>query len=84
MRAADLNDLVEGLRLSIDGISQLSQGRDEILADLKNGSNVHGGREGIVGALAHVNVIVGVDWLLRTKFTTKDLNCPVRNNLQNP
>ena len=84
MRAADLDDLVEGLRLGIESISQLGQGRDEILADLKDGSNVHGSREGIIGALAHVNVIVGMDWLLRTKFTTEDLNCPVRNNLQNP
>jgi hypothetical protein len=82
VRTTDLYDLVESLCLSIEGISQLSQGRDEILADLKDGSNVHGGREGVVGALAHVNVVIGVDWLLRTEFTTEDLDRPVRNDLQ--
>ena len=84
VRTTDLDDLVESLCLGVEGISQLGQGRDEILADLKDGSNVHGSREGIVRALAHVNVVIGMDWLLRTEFTTKDLNCPVRNNLQNP
>lgn len=70
MRATDLNDLVESLRLSVEGISQLSQGRDEILADLKDCSNVHGGGEGVIRALAHVNVVIGMDWLLRAEFTT--------------
>ena len=84
MRATDLDDLVESLCLSVERISQLGQGRDEILADLKDGSNVHGSREGVVGALAHVNVVIGMDWLLGTEFATKDLNCPIRNNLQSP
>ena len=79
---ADLDDLFESLRLSVESISQLGQGRDEILANLKDGSNVHGGGEGIIRALAHVDMIIGVDWLLRAEFATKDLDCPVRNDLQ--
>ena len=82
VRTTDLNDLIESLRLSIERISQLGQGRDEILADFKDGSNVHDSGEGIVGALAHVNMVIGMDWLLRAEFATKDLNCPVRNDLQ--
>lgn len=35
----------------------------------------------VVTALAHVNMIVGVNRLLRAEFTTKDLNGTVRNNL---
>ena len=83
VRAADLDDLVESLRLRVEGISQRSQGRDEILADLENGSNVHDGGESVVRALAHVNVVVGVDWFLGAKFTAQDLDRPVRNDLPN-
>jgi hypothetical protein len=45
---------------------------------------VHGGGEGVVGVLAHVNVFIGADWLLGTGFTTGDPNHPVQNDLQKP
>ena len=83
VRTTDLDDLVESLRLGVEGISQLSQGRYEILTNLEDGSNVHGGRESVIGALAHVNVIIGVDWLLRAQFAAQDLDCPVRDDLPN-
>ena len=83
MRTTDLDYIFESLGLRIEGIPQFSQGRNEVLADLKNGSNMHDGWESIVRALAHVNMVIWMDWLLRAELATEDLNCPIRNDLAN-
>ena len=84
MGTTDLDDIFESLRLRVQGISQPNQGRNEILADFKDGGNVHSGGESIIRTLAHVDVVIGVDRLLRAEFATEDLNRPVRNDLPGP
>ena len=83
VRTTDLDDLFESLGLRVQSISQLSQSRNEVLANLNDGGNMHDGGEGVVRALAHVNVVIRVDWLFGTEFTSEHLDCPVRNDLTN-
>jgi hypothetical protein len=46
--------------------------------------NVHSDGEGVIGVLVHVNMFIGVNWLLKTEFTTKDPNHSLLNDLQSP
>jgi len=77
MRAADLDNLVECLSLLVQGISEVLQGREKHLLDVENGGDMHDGWEGIVGASGHVDVVVGVDWLLAAHLSAEDLDCSV-------
>lgn len=64
VRSTNLDDLFESLRLRVHGIPQLSQSRDEVPADLEDCSDMHCSREGVIRALAHVNVVVWMHRLL--------------------
>ena len=78
---ANLDDLVESLLLLVHGVLEALQGREELLLDLENGSNVHGGREGVVGRGGHVDVVVGVDRLLGAHLTAQNLDGAVGDDL---
>lgn len=78
---ANLDDLVESLLLLVHGVLEAAQGREELLLDLENGGNVHGGREGVVGRGGHVDVVVGVDGLLGAHLAAQDLDGAVGDYL---
>ena len=48
---------------------------------LLDGSNVHGRWEGVIARLAHVDVVIWVNRLLRAKFTASHLNGTVGDDL---
>lgn len=77
----DLDDLVELLNLDLESIAQAPQGRQEGVLQLHNGSNVHSGREGVIGGGGHVDVVVGVDGLLGALLAAQDLNGAVGDDL---
>jgi len=67
MRAADLDDLSPRPRLALDGVAEPPERRDRLVRRHLVRRDVHGGREGVVGRLAHVHVIVRVNRLLRAE-----------------
>ena len=46
--AADLDNMLPGLGLVVQGIAQLLQGREQAMGDFLGTGNVHGGGEGVV------------------------------------
>ena len=64
VRAADLEHLFPFLGLGRQGRAALVQGRNEPLPDRHGHRHVDRGGEHVVGALAHVHVVVGMDRLL--------------------
>ncbi len=64
MGAADLDDVLPGLGLVVQRVVQMLQRRDQPVLDLLRAGDVHGGGIGVVGRLAHIDVIVGMDRLL--------------------
>ena len=99
MRTANLDDVVELLRLCVQGVTELGQSREKRAVDLGNRGNVHrsretkllvntrlpllkyGGHIRVITALAHVDMVVRVDGLLRATLATKNLNGTVRDDL---
>lgn len=63
MCAAVFDEVCEGLCFCVKLCVQLFQRRDQAVVDFFYGCNVHDGGECVVGALAHIAVIVGVDWV---------------------
>lgn len=82
MGAADLDNLLgfELDDLGLQGIAEGADGGDELLLDLEDGGDVHHGREGVVGRGGHVDVVVGVDGLLRAHGAAEDLDRTVRDD----
>lgn len=74
MGTANLDDLVEACGLLGHGILEAAKSGEELLLNLENGGNVHGGGEGVVGRSRHVDVVVGVDRLLGTHGASENLN----------
>jgi hypothetical protein len=79
--AADLDDLLEGLALGLEGILEGDQGRQERLLEVQNSGNVHDSGESVVGRSAHVDVVIGVDRLLAAHGAAKNLNGAVGDDL---
>ncbi len=59
--AADLDDVLPGFGLVIEGVAKLLQGRQEAVVNFFRARNVHRRGEGVVGRLAHIAVVVRVD-----------------------
>jgi hypothetical protein len=79
--AADLDDLLKGLALGLEGVLEGDQGRQERLLKVQDSGNVHDSGEGVVGRGAHVDVVVGVDGLLAAHGAAKNLNGAVGDDL---
>ena len=79
--AANLDDAVEALGLLVQGILQALECGQELLLELEDSSNVHGGGEGVVGRGGHVDVVIGVDGLLGAHGAAEDLNGAVGDDL---
>ena len=74
VRPADLDDVLERLRPSAASVSR-SLRTDGIsrVAERLDGGDVHGRREDVVGRLAHVDVVVGVDLAAHPALAAQEL-----------
>ena len=67
VRAARLDHVVELLRLRSQRVAEPTERRQEVVDQLVQRREVHGGREDVVRRLPHVHVVVGVDSLARER-----------------
>ena len=79
--AADLHEVGVLLLQTEEDIAKQPHRRQQPPVDHLDGGDVHRRRECVVRRLAAVDVVVGVDWLLRAHHATSDLNRPVRDHL---
>ena len=63
MGAADLDNVFPGRDLDRQRRQQMFQGGQQALFDFLGAGDMHGGGIGVVGRLAHIDVIVGMDGL---------------------
>ena len=78
---ADLDHVGPLSRVAPDRITEPPERRDRLPGRHRVGGDVHRGREGVIGRLAHVHVIVGMDRLLRAEGPAHQLDAPVRDDL---
>ena len=81
MGAADLENVLERLCLVLQRLIELRQRWVEPVGELERRRDMHGGREGIVGGLAEIDVIVGMDRVLGAELAAEELACPVGDHL---
>jgi len=81
VRAAHHHDIDELVSLGGQGVTQLRDIGVELLVDLGDHGDVHGGREGVVRALAAVHMVVGVNRLLGAHLAARDLDRAVADDL---
>lgn len=76
MSSADLDDVLglELVDLCLESFAEASQGREQVVLKLEDGSDVHDGWEGVIGGGAAVDVVVGVDGLLAALLAAQDLD----------
>ena len=79
--AADLDDLGERLRLVVERVPELLQGRDQAVVDFLGGGDVHGRRERVVRRLAHVHLVVRVAQRLGAEAAAEDFDRAVGDDL---
>ena len=79
--AADHHDVVVLFGLLVESVAKLLDGGVEALSEGTHDGDMHGRREGVVGGLATIDVVVGVDGLLRPAFATGQLNRTVADDL---
>ena len=79
--AADLDDAGECLGLFRQRRMQMRERRDQASRDLERRGDVHRGGEAIVRRLAQVDVIVGMDRLLRSQLAAEKLVRAVGDHL---
>ena len=78
---ADLGDPGEGLGLGGERVAQAPHRGQQARGQLLGGGDVHGRREGVVGGLRHVHVVVGMDRGLGTHHAAVELDGPVGDDL---
>ena len=79
--AADFYDVLEFFSLGCNRIvTALDSGNQRVLHPFR-GCDVHGGGEGIVRRLRHVDVIVGMNRLLRSQHAARQFNGAVGDHL---
>ena len=81
VRPADLDDVVKLLGLGVDGVVELLQPGQQDLVDVDGHRDVHGRGVGVVGALALVDVVVGVDGRLGAQLAAHQLDGAVGDHL---
>lgn len=81
--AADLDDLLglEIVDLGLEGSAEAAHGGEQLALNVEDGSDVHDGREGIVGGGTAVDVVVGMNWRLAAHLAAENLNGTVGNDL---
>ncbi len=82
MRAADFDDGVPVLGLLSQRIRQTPQRGEQIVLDLLREGHVHGCGKRVVGALPHIDMVVGVNrFFALESIPLGQLNRSVRNHL---
>ena len=81
MGAADLENVLERLCLVLQRLIELRQRRVEPVSELEPRRDMHGGGKGVVGRLAEIDVIVGMDRMLRAELAAEELARPVGDHL---
>ncbi len=79
--AADLDHLGEGLRLGVHRVAQPAQAGQQVVHHLLGRRDVHGRGERVVGGLAAVDVIVGVNRRLAAQLAARKLDGSVGDHL---
>jgi hypothetical protein len=64
-----------------EGVTQLVERWQEVALDGDEGGEVDGCRDNVVGGLAAVDVVVGVDGVLGAELSAQDLHGPVGDDL---
>ena len=81
MGAADLDDVLELHRLVDQGGMQLCQTGQQDIACHHADGHMHRRRKGVVGTLAHVHVVIGVNRFFRSHHPAQHFNRAVRDHL---
>ena len=81
MRTAGLDHAVELPGLLLQGLPKFLQGRQEVMLDGDQGSEVDGRGDDVVRGLAHVDVVVRMDRGLGAEFAAEYLDRPVGDDL---
>ena len=81
MRAADLDDVVEGGGLGGERILQMLERRQQTAMDLLGRRDVHGGREGVVRRLAAIDMVVGVHERFLPTLAAEELGRAIGDHL---
>ena len=81
MGAADLEDVLERLRLVLERLIEAGERWVQSIGELDRRGDMHGGGKGIVGGLAEIDVIVGMDRMLRPRGAAEELARPVGDHL---
>jgi hypothetical protein len=81
MGAADLDDVGKGGGLFLQGGDQMVEAGQERCMGLAHDGDVDRGREGVVGRLAHIDVVVGMDGRLGAHLSAHQLDGAVGDHL---
>ena len=81
VRPPDFDDVVKLLGLGVDGVVELLQPGQQDLVDVDGHRDVHGRGVCVVGALALVDVVVGVDGRLGAQLAAHQLDGAVGDHL---
>ncbi len=79
--AADLDDVRPRFRLVVQRVAQLGQRGDQPVMNFLGAGDVHGRGIGVVGRLAHIDVVVGMDRLFRAHLAAQHLDGAVGDHL---
>lgn len=72
MGATNLDDILKLLPLLVQCRAELPEAGQETRVDNHGYSHMHGSGEGVVGTLASVHVVIGMNWSLGAQLSTKD------------
>ncbi len=79
--AADLDDLAPFVGFALDGGGEQGGFGQQRLLDFLDCGDVHGRREGVVGGLGHIDMVIGVHRLLGAELAVSHLDSAVRQHL---
>ena len=81
VRAPDLDDVVPCACVLLERVPERRDSGLQHVDDLLDGRNVHGGREGVVGGLSPIDMVVGMNRVFCAHYAPEDLDGPVGDNL---
>ena len=79
--AADLDDLVPSLGLDVQRVAQRAHRGQELGRRRHPGGDTHGGREGVVGRLRHIHMVVRMHRVLRAEWRAGKLAAAIGDHL---
>jgi hypothetical protein len=76
MGASNLDNVIKFRPLFVKRSVEFLEARQEPLVNLQGHRNMHCSGESVIGALASINVVIGVNWGFGAKLSTQNLNRP--------